>query len=63
MQCSIHTYASETFPMNRKLDLEEIMKAGGEIIRKILELQHTHDGYRLQTMVTTENILKIGNRH
>jgi endonuclease/exonuclease/phosphatase family metal-dependent hydrolase len=52
-------YASETLTCNRKYELEEIKKEERKIIRKILGARHTQDGYRLQSIKTTEKFSNI----
>lgn len=52
-------YASETLTLNRKQQLQEIKKEDRKIIRKILGGRHTPDGYRLQSIKTTEKFSNI----
>lgn len=52
-------YASETLTLNKKYELEEIKKEERKIIRKILGARLTPDGYRLQSIKTTEKYSNI----
>lgn len=52
-------YASETLSLNRKQELEEIKKQERKIIRRILGARYTQDGYRLQSIKTTEKVSNI----
>ncbi|KAK7794649.1 hypothetical protein R5R35_004441 [Gryllus longicercus] len=52
-------YASETLTLSKKYELEEIKKEERKIIRKILGARLTPDGYRLQSIETTEKYSNI----
>ena len=52
-------YASETLTLNRKQELEEIKKQERKIIRKILGARCTQEGYRIQSIKTTEKYSNI----
>jgi Reverse transcriptase (RNA-dependent DNA polymerase) len=52
-------YASETLTLHTKCDIEKILKEERKIMRKILGSRLTEEGYRLQSIKTTENISNL----
>lgn len=52
-------FASETLTLHTKCDIEKILKEERKIMRKILGPKLTEEGYRLQSIKTTENISNL----